>query len=72
MNTKYIEAQFYHIRELVIEKKLKDRKIDIEVNIVDCLTKPLLDQRFGALRTKMGLRQATEQEKAERGAEGKN
>ena len=69
---KHIEVRYHHIRELVTEKKLEVRKIDIEVNIADCLTKTLPDQRFGALRTKMGLRQATEQKKAERGAEGKN
>ena len=70
--TKHIEVRYHHIRELVTEKKLEVRKIDTEVNIADCLTKPLPDQRFGALRTKMGLRQATEQKKAERGAEGKS
>ena len=69
--TKHIDVRYHYIQELVIEKKLKVWRIDIEVNIVDCLTKPLPDQRFGALRTKMGLRQATEQKKAERGAEGK-
>ena len=53
--TKHIEVRFHHIRELVTEKKLEVRKIDTKVNIVDCLTKPLPDQRFGALRTKMGL-----------------
>ena len=47
-------------------------KIDTEVNITDCLTKPLLDLRFRALRAEMGLRQVTEQAKAEQGAEGKN
>ena len=63
--------RYHHIREIITEKKLKVWKIDIKVNIADCLTKPLPDLRFGALRTKMGLRQATKQKKAERGAEGK-
>ena len=49
--TKHIEVRFHHIRELVTEKTLEVRKIDIEVNIADSLTKPLLEQRFGALRT---------------------
>ena len=38
---KHIEVQYHHIRELVTEKKLEIRKIDTEVNIVDCLTMPL-------------------------------
>ena len=59
---KNIELQFHHIRELVAEEKLEVQKIDSEVNIVDCLMKPLQDQRFRALRTKMGLRQVTEQD----------
>ena len=67
---KHIEVRFHHIRELVTEKKLEVRKIDIEVNIADFLAKPLPDQRFGALRTKLGLRQATEQSRAERGTRG--
>ena len=67
---KHIEVRFHHIRELVIEKKLEVRKIDTEVNITDCLTKPLPDQRFGALRTKLVLRQATEQSRAEHGTRG--
>ena len=49
--TKHIEVRYHHITE----KKLEVWKIDTEVNIVDCLTKPLPNQRFGALRTKMGL-----------------
>ena len=64
MKMKHIEIWFHHIYELVTEKKLEVRKIDTEVNIADCLTKPLPDQRFGALRTKLGLRQATEQNRA--------
>ena len=51
--TKHIEVRFHHIWELVTKKKPEVRKIDTEVNIVDCPTKPLLDQCFGALRTKM-------------------
>ena len=54
--TKHIKVRYHHIRELMTEKKLEVQKIDTEVNITDCLTKPLLDQRFGALRAKMGLR----------------
>ena len=53
--TKHIEVWFHHIRELVTKKKLEVWKIDTEVNIVDCLTKPLPEQRFRALRTMMGL-----------------
>ena len=53
--TKHIEVLFHHIRELVTEKKLDVRKIDTEVNIANCLTKPLPKQCFGALRTMMGL-----------------
>ena len=40
---------YHHILELVIEEKFEVWKIDTKVNIVDCLTKPLLDQCFGAL-----------------------
>ena len=54
-NTKHIEAWFHHIRELVIERKLEVQKIDIEVNIANYLTKPLLEQRFRSLRDRMGL-----------------
>ena len=57
--TKHIEVRFHHIRELVTEKRLEVQKIDTEVNIADFLTKPLPDQHLGALRTKLGLRQAT-------------
>ena len=46
--------------------------IDTKVNIVDCLTKPLPDQRFRALRTKLGLQQETELKRAEGGAKGKS
>ena len=46
------------------EKKPEIRKIDNEMNIVDCLTKPLPEQRFRALRTTMGL-QVIEQMGAE-------
>ena len=69
---KHIEVRYHHIREFITRKRPEVRKIDTDVNIADFLTKPLLDQRFGALRTKMGLRQATEQKKAERGGEGKS
>ena len=58
--TKHIEIRFRHIRELVTKKKLKVRKINTEVNIVDCVMKPLPEQRFGTLRTMMGLRKVTE------------
>ena len=64
MKMKHIEVWFHHIRELVTKKKLEVRKIDTEVNIVDCLTKPLLEQRFETLRTMMGLRQAIDQKRA--------
>ena len=70
MKMKHIEIWFHHIYELVTEKKLEVRKIDTEVNIVDFPTKPLSYQHFGALRKKMGLRQATELNRAERGAKG--
>ena len=69
---KHIKVQFHHIRELVTEKKLEVWKIDTEVNIFDYLTKPLPEQRFGRLRTMMGLRQATKQKKVERGEKGKS
>ena len=55
-----IELRFHKIRKLVTEKKLKVRKIDTEVNIVDCLTKPLPEQRIRALRTMRGLWKVTE------------
>ena len=38
---KHIEVRFHHIWELVTEKKLEVWKINTEVNIVDCMTKPL-------------------------------
>ena len=60
------------MRELVTKKNLIVRKIDTGVNIADCLTKPLFDQCFGTLRTKMRLWQATNQKKAEQGREGKS
>ena len=44
---KHIEAWFHHIQELITKKKLKVQKIDTEVNITDCLMKPLLEQCFG-------------------------
>ena len=59
-------------KKLVTKKKLEVWKIDTEVNIANGLTKPLLEQCFGALRIMMGLRQATEQSRAERGAERKS
>ena len=67
MKTKHIEVQFHNIRELITKKKLEDSNIDTEVNIADCLTKPLPDLRFGALgtKTKIGLRQAIEKNRAE-------
>ena len=68
---KHIEVRYHHIRELVTSKKLEVRKVDIEVNIVDSLIKPLLDQHFNALRGHMGLQQASEQRRVERKAEGK-
>ena len=61
---KHIEVQFHHIQELVVGKKLEVQMINIEVNIVDCLTKPLPDHRFRTLRTMMGLRQAIDQKRA--------
>ena len=54
-----IEVWFHHIRKLTIENKLGDWKIDIEVNIGGFLMKLLLEKCFGALRTMIGLRQAT-------------
>ena len=33
-----------------MEKKLEIRKIDTKVDIIDCLTKPLLEQCFTSLR----------------------
>ena len=68
---KRIVVRYHHILELVIDKKVDIRKVDIEVNIVDSLTKPLSDQRFKALRGHTGLQQASKQRGAERGAEGK-
>ena len=66
---KLIEVWFHHIQELVTKKKLEFWKINTEVNIADCLTKPLPKQCFGALRTMTGLRQATELMRVERGLE---
>ena len=63
---KHIEVRYHHIQEFVTEKNLELRKIDTEVNIVDGLTKPHLEQRFRFLRNTMGLRQKTEQKEAER------
>ena len=57
---------------LVTKKKLEVRKIDAEVNIVDFMTKPLLDQCFRTRRTRMGLRQTTESKSSERGVEDKS
>ena len=68
--TKCIEVRYHHILELVIEKKHEVQKIDTKVNIADCMTKALPDQPFGALRTKLGLRQATEQNRAKQGTRG--
>ena len=64
--------QFHHIQELITEKKLEVRKIDTKVNITNCLTKLLLEQHFGALRTRMGLRQAIELKGVDQGVEGKS
>ena len=36
--TKHIEVRYHHIRALVTENRLKIRKIDTELNIVDSLT----------------------------------
>ena len=69
---KHIEVRFNHIRKLVTETKLEVWMIDTEVNIADCMTKSLPEQHFGALRTKMELRQPTEQNKAKQGGEVKS
>ena len=69
VKTRHIEVSFHHIQELITEQKFQVWKIDTEMNITDCLTKPLLEQRFRALRTMMGLRQETEQMRAKRGLE---
>ena len=53
---KHIEVSYHHIWELVTNKKLEVWKIDTDVNIVDGLTKTLLDHLFSALRRQMGLR----------------
>ena len=58
---KRIVVRYHHILELVIDKKVDIRKVDIEVNIVDSLTKPLSDQRFKALRGHTGLQQESKQ-----------
>ena len=60
---KHIEVAFHHIQELITEKKLEVQKIDTQVNIADCSTKPLPNQRFRALRTMIGLQQANEQKR---------
>ena len=57
--------RYHYIWEFVIEKKLEVRNVDTKVNIVDNLMKPLLDQRFEALRKHMELQQAKENGKAE-------
>ena len=68
---KHIEVRYHRIRELVTDKKLDVQKVDTEVNIADSIMKPLLDQRFGMLRGKMGLQQANERNKAKpKGVEG--
>ena len=57
--------RYHHIWELVTNKKREDQKVDIEVNIINNLRKPLLDHCFGALRRQMGLQQAKENRQAE-------
>ena len=56
--TKHIEVRYHHIRELITDKKLEVRKVDIEVNTTDSLTKLLPNHRFKAIRRQMGLQQA--------------
>ena len=53
---KHIETRYHHIRELITYKTLEIRKIDIELNIADSLTKPLPDDHFKILRGHMGVR----------------
>ena len=69
---KHIEVRYHHIRELIIDKKLDNGKVDTAVNIVDSLTKYPSDERFKVLRGHTGLQQASKQRGAERGAEGKS
>ena len=65
-----IEVRYHHIREFVTDKKLEVRKVDIEVNIADSLTKPLPYHRFGMLRRQMALFQAENQRRAKSGVLG--
>ena len=68
---KHIEVRYHHIRELIIDKKLDNGKVDTAVNIVDSLTKYPSDERFKVLRGHTGLQQASKQRGYKRGAEGK-
>ena len=61
-----IEVRYRHIQELIIYKKLKVQKVDIEVNIANSLTKLLSDQYFGVLKGLMALQQVSKRRVAER------
>ena len=57
---KHIEVRYHRIRELVTDKKLEVRKVNIEVNIINNLMKTLPNHRFRVLRRQMELHQAKE------------
>ena len=57
--------RYHRIRELVTDKKLEVRKVNIEVNIINNLMKTLPNHRFRALRRLIGLQQPEGIENAE-------
>ena len=58
---KHIEVWYHHIRELIMEKRLKINKIDIELNMAECLMKLLPKEGFRALALEKRLSTSSRQ-----------
>ena len=56
--TKNIEVWYRRTRELITKERLEIWKFDTELNIVNCLTKPLPDNRFKTLTVYMGIQRS--------------
>ena len=60
LKMKHIALLYHHIEELPMDERLKIRKFDIKLNIVDFLRKSLLEEHFKALTRQMELHRVIE------------
>ena len=54
-NKKHIVIKYHYVRELVEEKQVKMKYINLEEQIADIFTKPLPKDTFEYLRGKLGV-----------------